>query len=90
MVSPKKPDTTEKPIEYRGRRTPYADAGIHQVPCARCGRPSRYQWTICSNNNNYMGVCEDCDIAVNKLLLRWFRFPNWKDLYDRYRKKVGG
>lgn len=89
MESQKKQDTGDVP-EYHGRRTAYAEAGIHRVPCARCGRPSRYQWTICSNNNNFMGVCEDCDIAVNKLLLRWFRLPNWRDLYDRYRKKVSG
>ena len=56
------------------RRKPYSELGIRRVPCARCGRPSSQQWSICADGNAYRGVCTECDIALNKLVLKFMRF----------------
>ena len=61
---------------FRGRRKPYTAIGIGRVPCARCGvRPSVHQWSVCANGNRWLGVCTRCDIALNRLALKFFRFP---------------
>jgi hypothetical protein len=53
------------------RRKPYTAIGIRRVPCRRCGRPSQYQWQICSDGNVWRGLCARCDIALNRLVLRF-------------------
>lgn len=83
-------ENLQRQTELHGSVEPYDWDSISEIKCARCGRPARFQWNICSNDGRYLGICEDCDLAVNKLLLRWFRFPNWKELFDRYRKAVCG
>lgn len=67
-----------------GRRAPYTAHGIRRVPCQRCGAPSAYQWQVCSNGNRYLGCCEACDIALNRLALRFFRFPDWRERLAAY------
>ncbi len=57
------------------RKKPYTDAGIERVPCFRCGKPSSQQWQICSLNNEYKGVCAECDIALNQHVLAFFGIP---------------
>lgn len=56
------------------------------MPCARCGLPSRHQWSTCANGNRYLGVCARCDIALNRLALKFFRFPlaEREELMRRY------
>lgn len=69
------------------RRTkPYTEIGIKRVPCARCGAPSKYQWNICSDNNTFRGLCEKCDIALNKVVLRFIGFKDWKQKLAAYIK----
>ncbi len=68
---------------------PYTAIGISRVPCKRCGQPSRYSWQICSLNNSWMGVCTKCDIALNKLVLLFFKVGGWKELISTYRRRVG-
>jgi hypothetical protein len=58
------------------RRKPYTEIGIRRVPCARCGKPSRFQWNICSDGNRWRGVCTCCDVALNRLALRFIRDPD--------------
>lgn len=72
---------------FHGRRKAYTEIGIRRVPCARCGRPSMYSWQACANGSRHMGVCGECDIKLNELVLRWFRFRNWRQLMKRYRNR---
>jgi len=66
------------------RKAPYTRRGIRRVPCKRCGKPSQSQWQICANHNNYLGVCKQCDIELNDLILEFFHFKNKKELMERY------
>jgi hypothetical protein len=53
------------------RTKPYTERGIRQVPCAKCGKPSRHQWQICADHNQYRGLCAECDIEMNAMVMRW-------------------
>lgn len=53
------------------RRKPYTDRGIARVPCARCGNPSKFQWSCCAVNNKWMPLCLDCDIGLNRVALNY-------------------
>lgn len=71
-----------------GRREPYTALGISRVPCARCGKPSVHQWNACAINNRFVGICTDCDIALNKMVLRFMRIAGWRKLIARYARRV--
>ncbi|MDP2618627.1 MAG: hypothetical protein Q8P46_00380 [Hyphomicrobiales bacterium] len=53
------------------RRKPYTAIGIRRVPCARCGKPSRYQWNICADGNRPRGLCPRCDVGLNRVAMRY-------------------
>jgi hypothetical protein len=72
-----------------GRRKPYTEIGIRRIPCFRCGKPSSQQWQVCSDDNLYRGVCTECDIALNELVLRFMGFPDWEERLARYRASLG-
>ena len=57
------------------RRKPYTEIGIKRVPCFRCGKPSVKQWQICSLNNEYKGLCWECDVGLNRIVLKFLRIP---------------
>lgn len=78
------PVPEERGVLMHGRRRPYTDAGIKRVPCARCGSPARYQWNICSDGNLFRPICEACDVALNRLVLRWMGFKDWRNKIRRY------
>ena len=63
------------------RRKPYTEIGIKRVPCFRCGKPSVQQWQICSLNNEYKGLCQQCDIDLNRVVLSFLRI-NPKDVHS--------
>lgn len=67
-----------------GRRKPYTDRGISRVPCSRCGKPSTFQWNACANGNLYVGICTECDIALNGMVLEFMRIPGRKQLMKKY------
>jgi len=69
-----------------GRKQPYTEKGIKRVPCIRCKKSSQQQWQVCANDNRYLGICNDCDIQLNKLVLDFFKFPNRKKLLKQYAK----
>jgi len=71
-------------IMIKGRNKPYTESGISRVPCLRCNKPSACQWQICSLGNKYFGVCGECDIELNGLVLDFFRVPNSGDIIKRY------
>lgn len=54
-----------------GRKKPYTERGIYRVPCAKCGKPSRYNWAICANDGRHIAVCKACDVALNRIGLEW-------------------
>lgn len=69
------------------RRKPYTERGISRVPCAKCSKPSAYQWRICSFDR-WCGICTKCDIDLNALVAKW-AFGNAADkTVARYRKHV--
>ena len=72
----------------KGRVKPYTAAGIRRVPCSRCGAPSVHQWQVCANGNRYLGVCLECDIALNRLALRFMRVKEQAELMRRYEAKA--
>lgn len=58
------------------RTKPYTERGIRRVPCFRCGEPSVHQWQICSDGNQYRGMCLACDILLNGLILEFLGDPD--------------
>ena len=61
-----------------GRKTPYTETGIKRKRCFRCGKQASQQWQICADGNIYRAICDECDIALNKLVLKWMGFKDWK------------
>ena len=70
------------------RKKPYTTIGISRVPCFRCGKPSTRQWQICSLNNEYHGLCTECDIKLNALVLKFFRVPNANIICKQYARRM--
>lgn len=46
-----------------------------------------YQWQICSDNNNYRGVCLGCDIGLNRAVLEFMKHPEAEKLSKEYEQK---
>ncbi len=62
------------------RNKPYTEKGISRVPCFKCGKPSVQQWQICSLHNEFKGLCNDCDVELNRAVLQFLGVPK-KDVY---------
>jgi hypothetical protein len=73
---------------YVGRRKPYKGIGITRKPCCRCGESARYQWNCCANGNWWVPLCAKCDVAINRVLLRFMRHPHTKPLMAAYEQRV--
>ena len=67
------------------RKTPYTEAGIKRKNCFRCQAVASTQWQICADDNIYRPLCLACDIALNKLVLKWMKFPNWEAKLTKYK-----
>lgn len=72
----------------RRRYEPYTAKGIKRVPCPRCGAPSSQQWTICATFHAYHPICLECDIAINRMVLEFMRFPDVDKTIAAYRKRM--
>lgn len=70
---------------FHGRWYPYTEAGISRIPCIHCGEPSRQQWQVCANANQYVGVCNKCDLELNRIMLDFMDIPNREELFQRYK-----
>jgi hypothetical protein len=70
------------------RRTPYTERGITRVPCARCGKPSRYQWSCCANDNRYVALCPSCDVGLNEVAMRYVYGRKAEPKLQQYRRNV--
>lgn len=46
----------------------------------RCGNPSSQQWQICALDNKWVGICDDCDIELNRMVLEFVGVSS-KDVY---------
>lgn len=71
----------------KSRKKPYTWGGIGRVPCVRCGWPSIHSWQICSDGNNYRGLCAMCDVQLNELVLTWIGHPDRDELAKKYRRE---
>jgi NAD-dependent SIR2 family protein deacetylase len=70
------------------RKTPYTEIGIRRLKCIRCGKPAKYQWNACSDDNIWRPLCTECDIEINKLVLQFMGFPDWEEKIIKYSKKL--
>lgn len=70
------------------RRKPYTWTGIRRIPCYRCGKPSRTQWQVCSDGNVYRGLCIECDVELNRVVLLFFGFDDVEGRIAAYRDKL--
>ena len=69
---------------FHGRKKPYTQIGIRRLSCQRCGKPAIHQWQICSNDNRYLPICSNCDVALNRLALKFMRIENVEELMANY------
>jgi len=70
-----------------GRRKPYTVIGISRLKCVRCGSQARYQWQVCADKNLWRPICEKCDILLNKMVLRFMGFNDWKVKLKKYKEE---
>ena len=73
----------------KGRKTPYTLKGIKRIKCFRCGKPASQQWQICSDDNIYRGICTECDVALNEVVLKFMGFGDWEEKMKAYRERMG-
>lgn len=66
------------------RKKPYTEEGMKRLKCFRCGEKAIHQWQICSDGNVYRPVCLKCDIGINKLVLRYMGFKDWREKIKKY------
>ena len=79
-----------KTWKLHGRKEPYTAIGISRVPCFRCGKPSMHQWQICSDGRLFRPLCQECDIAMNEMVLKWMGFEDWEEKLNAYvQREVG-
>jgi hypothetical protein len=67
------------------RTKPYTEIGIGRVKCFRCGDKATQQWQVCADNRIYRPMCDNCDIELNEIVLKWAGFKDWKEKMDKYR-----
>jgi len=66
------------------RQTPYTVSGIRRKECIRCGEQATVQWQICADGNNYRPVCDTCDKLLNRLVIKFMRHPDAKQIIQEY------
>jgi hypothetical protein len=67
-----------------GRKKAYSAKEIVKVPCVRCGAPSFHQFQICALNRTHVPICQPCDVALNRLVLEFFKAPDIDQLMQAY------
>ena len=70
-----------------GRKKPYTEIGISRVKCFRCDNKANFQWNICSDGNLFRPICVHCDIELNTVVLKFMKFPDWKEKSEKYKAK---
>lgn len=70
----------------KGRLTVHT---IKRRRCARCHRTPGYAtWECCADGNLARVLCLRCDMALNRLVLRWMRDRRAKQKMAAYVRKV--
>jgi len=67
------------------RRTPYKD--VTRAKCHRCGAAATESFNAraCAGLANcYVALCGECDIASNRMILDFLRFPGRRRLLKEY------
>lgn len=67
---------------------PYTRIGIKRLKCFRCGAQAVHQWNICSDGGQYRPMCLECDIELNRFVLKWAGFPDHEALGNAYELKA--
>lgn len=75
-------------MPYLGRLKPYTATGIRRLPCSRCGNRASHTWSACANGNRHVPLCDECDVKLNELALRFMRIPQAEALLAAYRQAV--
>jgi hypothetical protein len=70
------------------RMKPYTAIGVRRLKCFRCGKRARYQWQIGSDGLVFRPICEECDVELNEMVLKWMGFPDWQEKMAAYIEKV--
>jgi len=71
------------------RKVPYTEIGILRLPCIRCGSQAEFQWQICSDGNNYRPLCIECDIELQRVVLKFMKHPHVEQLVNDYARSKG-
>ena len=57
--------------------------------CVRCRtRAASSTWDVCADGNRRRVICQRCDFALNRLVLRWMRDPQWRQKAERYERRT--
>lgn len=70
------------------RKKPFTEAGILRKKCIRCDGKAFFQWQICSDDNNWRPLCKKCDIALQKVVLKFMKHPECDRLVEEYKQHV--
>ncbi len=68
------------------RNKPYTKIGIKRLKCVRCGNKASQQWQICSDDNTFRPICDECDIKLNELVLDFMNFKDKSEKIEKYIK----
>lgn len=77
--------------DFYGRKRAYTVAGIRRLPCFRCGALSSYStWQVCANDRRHVPICVRCDLAMNRMALKFMRIgkESIARMMKRYEKEV--
>lgn len=60
------------------------------MTCSKCKRRGRdfYTWDVCADGNRARALCPACDVALNRLVLRWVGDKRWKEKVTAYANRV--
>ncbi|MBW3630997.1 MAG: hypothetical protein KY464_17120 [Gemmatimonadetes bacterium] len=47
-----------------------------------------HQWQICADDRVFRPLCLDCDIELNRMVLKWVGFADAAEKLARYVEKV--
>ena len=74
--------------QYWGKKTSYTNEELSRTKCIRCGELSSHVWGTCANGGYHIPLCENCDVSLNELILKWLVVSNWEELMEKYIRKV--
>lgn len=75
-------------LNFIGTVEPISLDQLWEVPCIRCGQPSQCQWNVCANKGLSLSLCLDCDIELNRVVLKFLGFQNPESYLEWYVEKL--